>query len=70
MFTVVSLDENGGDVLYFETIVAGHVVDRADEVAASITAFEAARADALSREASLNLVRKHEENYELAQGLP
>lgn len=70
MFIVASLADTGGDVLYFETILRGHVTDGVEEVAGSITAFEAARTEALSPEASLDLIRKHAEHYELAQGLP
>lgn len=64
MFTIAKLDDNGGDVVYFETVATGQVTDRADDVAACATAFEVLRAEALPREASLDLIRRRLEEYE------
>ncbi len=70
MFTVATLSDNGGDVVYFETAAAGQVVDRAEDVAACVAYFESVHGRALSTEQSLELIRKVRESYELAQGQP
>lgn len=63
-FTIASLD--GAEVAYFETAATGQVVDRSEEVAACVAYFESLRGEALSREASLELIRKWRESYEVA----
>lgn len=44
MFTLATISSNGGEVVYFETVATGQLVDRADDVAACATAFEVLRA--------------------------
>ncbi|MGI5337454.1 helix-turn-helix domain-containing protein [Streptomyces sp. CA-181903] len=61
-FTVLTT-QDGTDVLYEETYTRGQVSDSAEVVASAQAAFERLRADALSRQESLSLIRHVMEAY-------
>lgn len=62
-FTLLKFDDEEPDVLYQETLGSGHVIDSRARVADASVTYDRLRADALSPEASIGLVRKMMEEW-------
>lgn len=64
MFTIATLNNGDAEVVYFETVATGQLVDDGDAVAACVTAFEVLRGEALPREQSRELIRERAKEFE------
>lgn len=62
MFTIASFPEMS-DILYFEAVATGQVVERTRDVAASTVAYDVLRAEALPQAASLDIISKAREEF-------
>ncbi|MFJ4920999.1 Scr1 family TA system antitoxin-like transcriptional regulator [Streptomyces sp. NPDC088725] len=62
-FILLRFDEDEPDILYLENPISGQVIDSAGTVADMNVAYDRLRADALSPEASLDLMRKVMEEW-------
>ncbi|MFI6701893.1 helix-turn-helix transcriptional regulator [Streptomyces sp. NPDC050509] len=62
-FTLMKFDDNEPDVLYQETLGAGHVTDSRKVVAEAGVLYDRLRADALAPAASIDFLRKAREDW-------
>lgn len=60
---VIASFADGPDIVYFEAVATGQVVDRLEDVTASAVAYDVLRAEALPQAASLDLIRKARGEY-------
>ncbi len=57
-FVIAGFGNGAADVVYYETAATGHVIDQTETVASCGAIFEAMRGEALTRDASIELIRE------------